>query len=125
MSSKIKESSTNYRNLRVLSEACEINDVLKKISPRWKMIILYDIANGYFQFSKLKAKLPGISDQILGKRLRELEEDGCISRISDSSTVPIQTHYKVTAKGDALLEIMIQLHQWGLIWENPDSSPVR
>ncbi len=119
MASKIKESSTNYQNIEVLSQACEVNDLLKKISPRWKMMILYDISEGFDQFSKLKTKLSGISDQMLGKRLRDLETDGCISRSLEPATVPAQVHYEVTPKGRSLLELMVQLHHWGLVWEKP------
>lgn len=118
MSSKIKENSTNIFNLKVLADSCEVNDVLKNISPRWKMQILYSISQDIRQFSKLKKIFPSLSDQVLGKRLSELVNEGLAEKEIIAYTTPAQIMYSATAKGEALLLIVRDLHHWGIKkWE--------
>jgi DNA-binding HxlR family transcriptional regulator len=113
MASKIKETSTNAYNLKVLAASCEVNDILKMISPRWKMQILYSISQGVRQFSRLKEVFPSLSDQVLGKRLKELVNEGLAEKTILKDTVPPQAIYTHTKKGAALLAIVLDLHLWG------------
>ena len=118
MSSEIKELSTNVKNLRILAEACNVNAILGCIGLRWKMQILYCIANDVYQFSKLKKVFPTLSDQVLGKRIFELQETELIIKTEIPNTVPQQIKYTVTDKGRELLGIVLDLHQWGERWKN-------
>jgi DNA-binding HxlR family transcriptional regulator len=116
MATNIKYSSTNYQNLQILGEACDVNDTLRSIGARWKMQVLYSIRQGLPQFSKIKEAFPSVSDQVLGKRLRELESDGLVIKRVLKASVPFQSVYTVTEKGAALLKIMEDLHQWEVVW---------
>jgi DNA-binding HxlR family transcriptional regulator len=113
MSSDIKESSMNAYNLKVLAESCQVNEILKSISSRWKMQILYSISKEVQQFSLLKKAFPSLSDQVLGKRLTELSDEGLTIKSSIPDTMPPQIIYTVTPKGSRLLEIILELHLWG------------
>jgi DNA-binding HxlR family transcriptional regulator len=113
MATKIKESSTNHHNLKVLAASCEVNDVLKNIAPRWKMQVLYSISTGVRQFSQLKKAFPSLSDQVLGKRLGEMVTERLLDKMHIADTTPVQTHYSITEKGTALLAIILDLHHWG------------
>jgi DNA-binding HxlR family transcriptional regulator len=113
MTSQIKTSSSNAYNLRVLAASNDVNDILKMISPRWKMQILCSISQGVNQFSLLKDAFPSLSDQVLGRRLSELVGEELVLKEHIAGTVPQQTVYIHTKKGEALLEILSQLHIWG------------
>jgi DNA-binding HxlR family transcriptional regulator len=113
MASPIKTNSSNAYNLKVLTASNDVNDILKMISPRWKMQILCSISTGVNQFSRLKEMFPSLSDQVLGKRLAELVNEGLLLKKHIAATVPQQTVYIHTAKAAALLEILLQLHLWG------------
>ncbi|ACU60996.1 winged helix-turn-helix transcriptional regulator [Chitinophaga pinensis] len=113
MATQVKLSSSNAYNLTVLAASCNVNDILKAISPRWKMQILCKISSGTSQFSRLKDLFPTLSDQILGKRLAELVTEELVIKKQVPGTVPLQTSYIATPKGMALMEIMDQLHEWG------------
>jgi len=113
MASQIKTSSSNAYNLRILAASNDVNDILKMISPRWKMQILCSISQGVNQFSLLKEEFPSLSDQILGRRLSELVNEGMLLKEQVKSTVPVQTVYTHTEKAAGLLEILTQLHLWG------------
>lgn len=113
MSSKIKTSSSNAYNRQLLAAAHDVNDILTTISARWKMEILCSITLGINQFSRLKEKFPSLSDQILGKRLSEMVNEGLVQKEQIAGTVPLQTIYKHTEKATALVVILKQLHLWG------------
>ncbi|WP_160712882.1 winged helix-turn-helix transcriptional regulator [Chitinophaga solisilvae] len=113
MSSRIKASSSNAHNRRLLAEAHDVNDILRTISARWKMEILCNITIGVNQFSRLKEKFPSLSDQILGKRLSEMVSEGILVKEHIPETVPPQTIYRPTDKATALVQILRQLHVWG------------
>ncbi|WP_046247244.1 winged helix-turn-helix transcriptional regulator [Hymenobacter terrenus] len=108
-----KETSTNYLNEQVLGHTCVLNEVLSGISGRWKMQVLYLIAQDQNRFSLLKATLPTLSDQTLGKRLRELEQAGLVTRHPDATVVPPQVRYAVTPKGGSLLTLLQAMCRWG------------
>lgn len=116
MSTEIKPGTSNACNITALSLFCEVNDVLRSISPRWKMQILHKIASGTKQFSLLKVAFPSLSDQILGKRLAELVSENLIDKYILEEKAPKRIHYVITDKGLALLKIIDDLHKWGLEW---------
>lgn len=116
MSSPLKPGTSNACNITALSLACEVNDVLRDISPRWKMQVLHKIAAGSRQFSSLKTAFPLLSDQVLGKRLTELTTEGLIERVVICDKAPKKIHYYVSDKGMELLKIIDELHKWGLKW---------
>lgn len=77
------------------------------------MNILYNIARGVDQFSKLKARFRALSDQVLGQRLRELKQEALIEARKDEQTTPVNIIYTVTSRGNPLLKIIGKLHDWG------------
>ena len=123
MASSLKECTTNALNLKVLSEWCSVNNVLRDISPRWKMVVLHRIAHGIAQFSQLKRTFPTLSDHVLGQRLAELVTAGLVARTEVAATVPPQVRYAILPKGRALLTIIDALQQWGQQdWTVPEGN---
>ncbi|UOG73453.1 helix-turn-helix transcriptional regulator [Hymenobacter tibetensis] len=113
MASNVKAGTTNAQNRQVLSAWCSVNEVLRDISPRWKMVLLHGIAHGVAQFSRLKQAFPTLSDQVLGQRLAELVAEGLVEKAAVANTVPPQIRYSPTPKGHALLTIIDALQRWG------------
>lgn len=107
----IKETSSNAANKAFLFKSCRINAALDSISGRWKALILIHISEGTNRFSLLKQVLPGISDQTLGKQLKELEKDQLLSK-TIITEVPVRVDYHLSAKGTALLPILADLSSW-------------
>lgn len=122
MATPRKELSTNTENLQALAQACDVNEVLLQISLRWKMQILYCIADDVSQFSTLKKMFPTLSDQVLSKRLKELKEESLVFTEDIENTIPAQIRYRPTEKGRELLKIILDLHHWGLRWKTADSN---
>ena len=73
--------------------------------------MLIHIGEGNNRFSLLKSVMPGITDQTLGKQLKELEMSGLIIK-TIIPEVPLRVDYSLTPKGEALLPILAQLSEW-------------
>ena len=56
--------------------------------------------------------MPGITNTMLTKSLRELEEAGLVSR-HNYGTVPPKVDYSLTEDGEALLPTLNELYRWG------------
>lgn len=109
-----KITSTNFGNQHRLAETCILNDTLYRIGMRWKMQVLYAIHGGVQSFGALKKALPGVSDHVLGRRLRELVAEGLIEKSEAGEAVADAQKriYTATARGVALLAIMASICAW-------------
>jgi DNA-binding HxlR family transcriptional regulator len=107
-----KLSSTNNRNRAVLGDFCGINYALNMLGGRWKLLILHKLEPQTLRFSALKKILPHITDRMLTLQLRELEQDGLLSR-TIFAEVPPRVEYALTASGRALAPAWQSLEAWG------------
>jgi DNA-binding HxlR family transcriptional regulator len=107
----IKENSSNAANKAFLYKSCRVNSALDTISGRWKALIIIHIAENKNRFSLLKSVMPSITDQSLGKQLKELEASGLIIK-NIIPEVPVRVDYQLTPKGEALLPILFDLAEW-------------
>lgn len=109
---KRKENSTNMLNENRITEACASVYAIFKIGGRWKMMILYQLKNRTLRFGALKKEIDGISERMLTLQLRELEQDGLLTR-KVYAEVPPRVEYTLTSIGCELLPIWAQLEDWG------------
>lgn len=112
-----KENSTNSVNEQFLFQVCELNSALAMISGCWKSQIVYSISKGSNRFHLLKKELPNISEQVLGRQLKELETHAIIVKRKITGTVPVGIEYVLTNKGKDLAPILESLCQWGKAYE--------
>ncbi|MGY5955455.1 helix-turn-helix domain-containing protein [Kosakonia sp. BK9b] len=62
--------------------ASGVENVLRMLEGRWKLIILFHLFGGKVQrFSDFEKLIPGISQKMLSQQLRQLEADGIVSRM--------------------------------------------
>jgi transcriptional regulator, MarR family len=86
---------------------------LDVIGGKWKPLIIYELNDETLRFSQLLDRLqPRISQRMLTKQLRQLEEDGLISR-KVYTQVPPKVEYSLTEMGKSLMPILYQLCVWG------------
>ena len=86
---------------------CPIHAVTKLIGGKWKMPLMYIIQTGPKRFGELKRILSTITEQMLNKQLRELENHNLISR-RYFKTVPPKVEYSLTDFGKSLSNIINQ-----------------
>ncbi|MGV3489095.1 MAG: winged helix-turn-helix transcriptional regulator [Tuberibacillus sp.] len=95
-------------------ELCRVEDALGILVGKWKpIILLYLLQEGTLRFSELKRKMPGITQKMLTKQLRELEEEDIIER-KVYPQVPPRVEYSITEYGTSLKPILAAMHEWGM-----------
>ncbi|MFV8828081.1 winged helix-turn-helix transcriptional regulator [Alkalihalobacterium sp. APHAB7] len=92
---------------------CEKELTLSVISGKWKIVIIWYLAQGTsFRFSELQKLLPKITHKMLSSQLKELIEDGIIHR-EVFAEVPPRVEYSLTPLGKTLLPIIELMYDWG------------
>ncbi len=92
------------------------------IGGKWKPILLYHLVTGSKRFSELKKLMPGTSDRMLTRSLRELEVDFIIHR-EVYAEVPVRVEYSLTKDGLSLIPVLNALSEWGLSRAGKDDEP--
>ncbi|GIV45787.1 MAG: transcriptional regulator [Ignavibacterium sp.] len=82
------------------------------IGGKWKMPILWRLKDKSWRYSELKKSIGKITHKMLAQQLKELEEDGLISRKVYAS-VPPKVEYSITEKGKTTIPIIDSLRNWG------------
>lgn len=94
-------------------ELCQVDDALSILVGKWKpIILLHLLGEKTLRFNELKRKIPGITQKILTKQLRELEEEDIIAR-EVYPEVPPRVEYSMTEYGRSLEPILHAMHEWG------------
>ena len=87
------------------------NLIMKILGGKWKLLIISRIYVGFDRFNSLERSINGISKNILSLSLKELENDGIISRNSYDEVVP-KVKYCLTKSGKSLIPVFKILGQW-------------
>ncbi len=87
------------------------------LSGKWKLFILSQLLEGVKRFSQLQTAMPGITQRMLTKQLRELEELNIISR-KVYPVVPPKVEYALTEVGQSLKPVLQVLEDWGKFYIN-------
>lgn len=99
-------------SLRRMHDYCETELVLEIVGGKWKLVILKNLFEGTKRFGQLKRTMPHITQRMLTRQLRELEEDGLVSR-KVYPEVPPKVEYSLTEIGESLEAIVRQVDEWG------------
>ncbi len=91
---------------------CGIGPAFEVIGGKWKAVILWELNNQTRRFGELKRLVVGISEKMLIQQLRELEEDGLVSR-KVFNEIPPRVEYSTTSLGDSLNIALGPLATWG------------
>ena len=102
----------NKTNQRNISTDCGVESALEVVGGKWKGVILYHLIPGIRRFNELRRLLPGVTQRMLTRQLRELEEDGLVHR-KVYAQVPPKVEYRLTEKGASLAPILLELKKWG------------
>jgi len=90
---------------------CPIEGAMILLSGRWRALILYYLSQGPMRFNELKRANSGISQQMLTRELRALEQAGVITR-TVLAQVPPHVDYALSDSGRRLMPIIESLSAW-------------
>ena len=92
---------------------CPVTPLLLMLQGRWKSQLMYEMCiHDIVRFGQLKRDLPGITNTMLTKALRELEEDGLIHR-EQFNEIPPHVEYSLTEMGRDLQPVFYAIMNWG------------
>ncbi|MFN7313361.1 MAG: winged helix-turn-helix transcriptional regulator [Bacteroidota bacterium] len=87
--------------------------VMDRIGGTWKMPILWRLKDKVMRYGELKKDIPHITHKMLTTRLRELEDEGFISR-KVYPVVPPKVEYSVTKRGKRAIIMIDEIRKYGL-----------
>ena len=91
---------------------CALTAALAAIGGRWKLFILYRLADAPHHFAALRRSLPDVSAKVLAQQLRELQSDDLVAR-SRTGPVPAPVVYTLTPHGSSVLPVAEAIRRWG------------
>lgn len=90
-----------------------IEAALDVVGGKWKPLILYALKDGTLRFSQVQGQVkPHITQRMLTKELRQLEDDGLVAR-KVYPQVPPKVEYSLTENGRSIIPILDLLCEWG------------
>jgi DNA-binding HxlR family transcriptional regulator len=99
--------------MRSYGQYCTIARALDVVGERWTLLIMRELLlQGSCRFTDLKNGLPGIATNLLSGRLKDLEDDGLITR-ADAPPPVATTLYSLTDEGRSLEPVLRALGDWG------------
>ncbi len=104
------------------SAATGVENVLRILEGRWKLVILFHLFGGkLLRFSELEKAIPAVSQKMLIQQLRQMETDGIVRRIVHHQ-VPPKVEYGLTDWGQALCPALDALLKWAASKETIEAA---
>ena len=98
--------------MRSYDDPCGVARALDAVGERWALLVVRDLLHGPKRFSDLVAGLPGISQNVLSQRLRDLEAAGVVARRTLGPPSGARV-YELTDAGAELRDVVVALARWG------------
>jgi DNA-binding HxlR family transcriptional regulator len=96
---------------RTIQDGCGIAHATDLLGQRWALLVVRELLLGPKRFTDLRAGIPDISPNVLGQRLRELEELGIVRRRKLAPPAAVQV-YELTEWGRELEPAVLALGRW-------------
>ena len=97
------------REFEYVNGVCPVGAGVSAIGGKWKIAIIWGLRNGAVRFNDLHRRLPqNLSQSVLTKQLRELEDDGVILR-KIYYEIPPKVEYSLTQHAKSLGPILNQM----------------
>ena len=108
---KLPATTTEYKPN--CENVCPIVYAINLIGQKWKIPILWNIGEReMLHYNQLKRLLLPITNTVLTRCLRELEENGLVNR-HNHNTIPPSVEYSLTEQGKSLIPTLTALYRWG------------
>ena len=92
---------------------CEKELTMSIISGKYKVVILWHLGHdGPLRYAEIHRLFKDISDRILTKQLREMEQD-CVVTRTIYAEKRVKVEYALTDIGRSLIPIVDQIYEWG------------
>jgi DNA-binding HxlR family transcriptional regulator len=112
--------ATSDTSTAVRTEACGqlpvehgdfIRQVMERVGDKWTVLVIATLKDGARRYSHLHQLVPGISQRMLTLTLRQLGQDGLITRTAYAE-VPPRVEYALTPLGKSFLATATSIVDW-------------
>jgi DNA-binding HxlR family transcriptional regulator len=105
---------SGYNPSTLMSETAKLRKLITKRGTM-EMLIPLCCSTEPVRHKRFRSLLKGFSSKTLARRLKELEKGGILERQAYNE-IPPRVEYRLTAKGQELVESIISLMQWMRKW---------
>jgi DNA-binding HxlR family transcriptional regulator len=88
-----------------------VRQILDRIGDKWSMLVIAVLEAGPLRYTDLQREVPGISQRMLTLTVRQLQQDGLVTRTAYAE-VPPRVEYALTPLGRSLHHIVTSLITW-------------
>jgi len=104
----MKKNEKNYQE----ANECPITIFMTQIGGKWKPVIVWLLLlKEVMRFNELNQAIAGISQKVLSKQLKDLDNLGVITRKA-YPVIPPKVEYRLTEKGQSLKPLLTNIMQW-------------
>ena len=91
---------------------CPLTAAMAAFGGKWKLIVVYWLAESPKHFAALRALIPDISPKVLTEQLGELIADDIVSR-EPTGPAPAPVMYSLTEYGRSVVPLVQGIRTWG------------
>jgi DNA-binding HxlR family transcriptional regulator len=95
-----------------VSNVNAIRDALFVLNGKWKLLLIFTLLESSKRFNEIQHAVQGITPKILSKELKDLEENGFLTR-NVFPTTPVTVLYEITDYSHTLKNVLRELNTWG------------
>lgn len=92
---------------------CTVSLAMDLVGGKWKAVILYHLKDGAKRYGELTKGMPGVTERTLSLQLKQLEEDGLVSRQVYGEKPPNKVVYSLTEFGLSFTPVLDAILGWG------------
>ncbi|MDJ1468844.1 helix-turn-helix domain-containing protein [Cytophagaceae bacterium DM2B3-1] len=92
---------------------CTISLAMDLMGGKWKAVILYHLKDEEKRYNELRKEMPSVTEMTLSLQLKQLENDGLVSRKVYGKKPPIKVIYSLTDFGKTVIPVLEAITAWG------------
>lgn len=103
----------NYLKFNDKIYPCGVSLAMDLLGGKWKAVILYFLKDGEKRYNELRKEITTITEMTLSLQLRQMEQDGLISRTVYGDKPPVKVVYQLTELGKTTIPVLLAVNDWG------------
>lgn len=92
---------------------CGVSLAMDLLGGKWKAVILYFLKDGEKRYNELRKEITTITEMTLSLQLKQMEQDGLISRTVHGNKPPVKVIYQLTDLGKTTIPVLLAVNDWG------------
>ncbi|MGD1843163.1 MAG: winged helix-turn-helix transcriptional regulator [Thermonemataceae bacterium] len=92
---------------------CAMDVSMSFMGGKWKTVVLWYLRKETLRFGQLRKLCPQITERMLSITLKQLEEDGLVSRKVYTKKPPLKVEYSLTEFGRSTIPMLEEIAKWG------------